>query len=341
MYRRILLLAAAACCLFTVIAPAAAQDECPPDFRLFEHEMLITEPVCVPEHPQRIAPLDMTIIEFLLIVDHPPVIASSLVMNAYARMLPALEPNYTALLESAQDVGYPPNIEAVLDAQPDLIIAPSDFLSESLYPELSAIAPTLLYEAAPGDWRSRLRFAGEVFGMSETVDELLADYDARVTELRDALPETEVPLTVSLVRTFPDQIGLVVSGTTAAAILQEAGLARPEAQAVDYDYVLGQLDGRPEILISAEELQLADADVIFVFGDPSKLVENPLWNTLSAVQNGRAYEVGYHWWADTLIAAHAMLDDLFEYVAQVEPEHANPFAAGILLEAAATPEASS
>ena len=174
-----------------------------------------------------------------------------------------------------------------------------------------------------------LRFAGEVFGMSETAEALLTDYDARLAELQEALGSGAETTTISLVRTFPDQIGLVVSGTTAAAVLEEAGLARPESQSVDYDYVLEQLDSRPEILISAEQLQLADADVVFVFGNPAWLTENPLWNALPAAQNGQVYSVGYHWWADTLIAAHFMLDDLFQYVAQIEPELPNPFAFGI------------
>jgi iron complex transport system substrate-binding protein len=298
------------------VLPASAQDMNPCDhsFRLIEHALGET---CVPENPQRIVPLDMAITELLLITGIEPVAASSTVLRAHARMHPELEDIFTALMETAADTGFPPNIEVILNSQPDLIIGPRDLFTESLYPQMAEIAPTVLYDPAPGDWQSRLIFAGEVLGLTETVDDLLTEYDARVAELRDLLEDTAGEIEVSLVRTFPGQIGLVLEGTNAAAVLASVGLVRPSAQALDYEYVLANLDGRPELLISLEELSLAEGDVVFVFGDPSELFENPLWNALSAVQDGRAYEVGYYWWGDSLLSAHRMLDDLFFYVAGI------------------------
>ncbi len=309
----------------SILSAQSDVPECENGFRLIEHALGES---CVPENPERIVPLDLTVFELLLISGQTPAAFSSTVLNSYLRMQPALEEQIADLMETAQDFGYPPNIEAILEAHPDLIIGPRDYFTESLYPELNEIAATVLYDPAPGDWRSRLIFAGDVLGLTETVDELLADYDARMNELIEMLgenPET----TVSLVRTFPGQIGLLLEGTAGAALLAEVGLPRPESQTLDYEYVLNELDGRPELLISTEELPLADGDVIFVFGDAPQLMENPLWQTLEGARNDMAFDVGYYWWGDSLLSAHAMLDDLFEYVAGVEPEHANPFAEGI------------
>ncbi len=307
-----------------VLFPVSAQDSpCEDGFRLIEHALGET---CVPENPQRVVPLDMTITELLLIAGMQPVAASQTVLDAYARMHPELEATFTDMMQDAEDTGFPPNIEAVLNADPDLIIGPRDLFTKSLYPQLNEIAPTVLYDPVPGDWRSRLIFAGEVLGLSETVDDLLADYEVRVDELRNLLGEDAGGVEVSLVRTFPGQIGVVLPGTAGAALLDEVGLARPESQALDYDYVLEELDGRPELLISEEELLLADGGVVFVFGDPSTLFEMPLWNALPAVQEDRAYEVGYYWWGDSLLSAHDMLDDLFTYIAETPPENPNPFA---------------
>lgn len=331
----------AALILAALPAPIKAQGsgDCAAGFRLFDHELLLTDPVCVPEHPQRVAALDMTIIELMLIAEIQPAIVSRLVFGSYLRMHPELEPTFTKLYETAKDVGYTPNLEAVLEAQPDLIIAPSDLVSVEIHAQLNAIAPTVIYDPIPGDWRTRLIFAGDVLGITDTVDGLLADYDARIAELKQALGDQAAETEVSLVRVFPDQIGLVVAGASAAAVLQSVGFARPEAQSVDYDYVLKSLDGRPEVLISAEELQLADGDIIFVFGDATALKENPLWQALDAVKNGRAFEVGYYWWGDDLLSAHDMLDDLFQYVAKVEAKQPNPFEHGIETTNEATPEA--
>lgn len=306
------------------VLPVFAQEANPCDdgFRLIEHALGET---CVPDKPQRIVPLDMTITELLLIEGIQPVAASFTVLRAYTRMHPDLEPTFTALMETAADTGFPPNIEAILNAQPDLIIGPRDLFTEMLYPRLNEIAPTVLYDPAPGDWQSRLIFAGEVLGLSDTLDDLLADYDARMDTLRDLLGDTAGEIEVSLVRTFPGQIGLALDGTSAAAILASVGLARPQAQALDYEYVLDNLDGRPELLISLEELPLAEGDVVFVFGDPAELFDNPLWNALPAVRDGRAYEVGYYWWGDSLLSAHRMLDDLFTILAGVEAVYVYPF----------------
>lgn len=307
------------------VAAQSSVSECEAGFHLIEHALGES---CVPDNPQRIVSLDLAIFELLLINGQTPVASSHMVLESYLRMQPELEEQVTEVMETALDFGYPPNIEAILEAQPDLIIGPRDFFTESLFPELNEIAPTVLYDPAPGDWRSRLILAGEVLGLTETVDSLLADYDARISELVEILgeaPET----TVSLVRTFPGQIGLLLEGTAGAALLEQVGLPRPESQTLDYEYVLNELDGRPELLISVEEMPLADGDFIFVFGDPPQLIESPLWQTLQGVQNDQSFEVGYYWWGDSLLAAHAMLDDLFEYIAGVESQHPNPFSEGI------------
>jgi iron complex transport system substrate-binding protein len=311
---------------FTSAAAQPAQPVCAPGTRPIEHALGET---CVPEAPQRVVSLDMSVTELMLIAGTQPVAVSGVVLDAYTRMHPELEATFAELLETADDTGFPPNIEVILQAQPDLIIAPRDLFIEGLYPELNAIAPTVLYEPAPGDWRARLRFAASVLGHTELVETLIADFEARLDEVRALLGETAEDTTVSLVRTFPDQIGLVLEGTAGAALLNEVGLARPEAQRVDYEYVLNELDGRPELLISEEELALADADVVFVFGDAPTLFENALWGAMPAVRAGQVFEVGYYWWGDSLLSAHDMLDDLFLYVAGVEPELPNPFEAGI------------
>lgn len=310
-------------------APTTTATTCEPGFRLFDHELLATDPVCVPEDPQRIVALDMSIIELLMIAGETPAAVPAVAFNSYIRMHPELESPLNQVLETAVDTGYPPNLEAILSSEPDLIISPNDFISQTIFEELNASSTTILFTPQPGDWRNRLSFAGELLGLTETVDQVLADYDVRVAELKDALASDAAETTVSLIRTFPDQIGLLVSGTNAAAILESVGLARPESQSVDYDYVLSQLNGRPEILISTEELGLADGDYIFVFGDTSALVANPLWGALGAVQNGQAFEVGYYWWGDDLFSAHDILDDLFTHIAGIEAENGNPFENGL------------
>ncbi len=308
--------------------PVASQDrtECEAGFRLVEHALGSS---CIPEQPQRVVALDTAINELMLILEIEPVVASDIVVQTYSRMHPELVDTYSETTEDLPDMGFPPNVEVILGADPDLIIAPDDIFSRAIYDQLVNTIPMVVYEVQPGQWRERLVLAGDLLNVTEEVDLLLADYDARVLELQTLIDERNVNAEVSLVRTFPNQVGLVVNGTMAHSVLEEVGLSRPESQDITLDYVLEELNGRPEILINEEELRLADGDVIFVFGDADELLENPLWNTLSAVRDDRAYVVGYYWWGDSLLSAHDMLDDLFEYVVMTEPKHVNPFETGI------------
>ena len=304
----------------------SASIECEAGFRPMTHAMGES---CIPENPQRVAPLDMAIYELMLITGQQPGISSELVLTTYADMHPELEDTFNELMATAPDIGFPPNLEVVVNAEPDLIIGFKDFFTESIYSVLDNVAPTVLYDPPYGDWRTRLIIGGEALGQSEVVEQLLADYDARVLELQEILGENRGDIEISLVRTLPGQVGLVITGSAAAYVLDDVGLGRPEAQTVDYDTVIADMGGRPEILISEENIDLADGDYVFLFGDTDEILANPLWDALPAVADGRSFEVGYYWWGDTLLSAHDMLDDLFEHVAGVESTIPNPFENGI------------
>lgn len=110
----------------------------------------------------------------------------------------------------------------------------------------------------------------------------------------------------------------IVADCCAQAFLQAGRQCNVETEGERHGLAFVKVPGSP--LNNPQlhlELSLAEGDVVFVFGDPSELFENPLWNALSAVQDGRAYEVGYYWWGDSLLSAHRMLDDLFFYVAGI------------------------
>lgn len=307
-------------CLILGTFAVSAQDDvttCEAGYRLIEHPLGET---CVPENPERIIPLDLVIFDLLMEMNLPPAGVPQVVLDTYLDMHPDLEEKIAEFEEELTDIGFPPNVEKILSIQPDLIISPRDFFSEFLYPQLSEVAPTVLFDPIPGDWAARLTFAGEVFGEEELVAELIAEFDARVELLKEYLPDNADEITLSLVRVLPGQMGMVISASGADAVVQRAGLARPESQTYDYDTVIEEMNGWPEIRISMEELSLVDADYIFIFGTPEEITDDPLWQSLSAVQNGNAFEVGYYWWGDSLYSAHKMLDDLFVHIAGVDLE---------------------
>ncbi|NJO82436.1 MAG: ABC transporter substrate-binding protein [Blastochloris sp.] len=99
-----------------VITPAAAQETtCEPGFRLFEHEILEAGAVCVPENPQRVVALDPFAYELLILNGTPPVGAIGYLESVYAGNFPYLAERLTRI----ENVGFPPNPEAILALNPD------------------------------------------------------------------------------------------------------------------------------------------------------------------------------------------------------------------------------
>lgn len=307
------------------IATAQDSPECEDGFRLIEH---VYGEICIPTDPQRVIALDTTIMELMLVLGMEPVVTSSFVIDTYITMHPELEEFYNTHTASLPDLGFPPNLEVILEAEPDLIIAPNDLIARNIYNQLSDTFPIVVYEVKLGAWKERLRLGADLLNQTEAVEALIADYETRVAELQAALGEDKIDTELSLVRTLPGQVGIVISGIMAQSVVAEVGLSRPSEQDIDVEYVIDEMGSWPEIRLQDEELALADGDIIFVFGRPDELFANPLWQALPAVKDGRSYEVGYYWWGESLLCAHDMLDDLFEYVAEVEPENPNPFEDG-------------
>ncbi|MCU0497077.1 MAG: iron-siderophore ABC transporter substrate-binding protein [Anaerolineae bacterium] len=308
--------------LSTSVYPQEAA-ACENGFRPYEHALGET---CIPENPQQVASLDITIYELLLITGSRPAVHTEILINAfYERAHPELLEEIQNINADIPDIGFPPNFEVLAEAQPDLIIGVDDFITEEVYPLLSQIAPTVVISVDPGDWRARVELAGDALNITEQVDELLATYDARVAEFQELIGDDLATIEISLIRVFPGQIGIMLTGSIADQVIREVGLSRPEAQVRDLDFVVTELGGRAELTISREDLGLANGDIIFIFGAPDELIDDPLWQRLEAVQNNQSYPVGYYWYVDGLISVHDMLDDLFQHVAGTKSTVPNPF----------------
>jgi iron complex transport system substrate-binding protein len=324
--------------MFSAI-PLAAQGKCEAGFWLFDHERLATDPVCIPENPQRIISLDMPATEFMLLNDIPIVG----VFGYAADEISAVTPGLADELEGIPTFDWPPNLELVTELNPDLIIAFKD--SSLFYEGMEAIAPLVVYDAAfATDWKSSTAFWSQVFRKEDVYAEMLATYEARVAELQAALGEDRDEIEVSAFVPSEDFPMIWLVDSAQGVILQDVGLGRPEAQAVTFDEG-GYTDGGADygwVAISTERLDLADGDEIFVFTwpstDPEVMAENnralrdfhehnELWQTLEGVRAGNVHFVGPHWFrAQTYLAANLILDDLFAVLTDVEPTIPSPAA---------------
>lgn len=285
------------------LAIAAALVALPAMARDIEHGMGVTT---VPDDPQRVVILTNEGTEALLSLGVAPVGAA----NSWNG-----DPWWDFLsdrLADTQPVGKESgvNLELVAALQPDLIIG-TMLRHEEIYPQLSAIAPTVLSERLRGDWKVNLRLYAETLGLSEKGEEVIADYDAHVARLRDALGEATKEK-VSVIRFIPGQIRIYQLDSFSGVVLKDVGFDRPANQNVEEFAIRTGKESIPDM----------DGDRIFFFtyetgngegtGLKDEVLADPLWQSLTAVQAGKVHEVDDGIWntAGGVIAANIMLDDI-------------------------------
>lgn len=303
----------------TTVTDTVATRGCEAGFRLFDHELLVTDPVCIPIHPQRVLPLDMTALELLLLTKQTPLGTAQWILDE----LPILLPEYADRLSPLPGFGYPADLEQVAALQPDLILAPADTLDVELAKQIApVIVPDQsIYE----DWKLGVEFWCAVMNMPELYIQMAATYDQRVAELQTALGNPG-ELEVSVISASTYGVWLWMPDSSAGHVLADVGLSRPEAQSLVGEASIARYDAKQYVEISEERLDLADGDAIFYFTyaavDPKVAAEEstflktfnekPLWRALGAVKAGNAFFVGGHWWrSQTYLLANKVLDDLF------------------------------
>ncbi|MEF2279614.1 ABC transporter substrate-binding protein [Deinococcus sp. YIM 134068] len=163
--------------------------------------------------PQRVVVIQEETAELLAVLGVRPVgFGSTRVQGATpGRPLTAL----TA--PAARSLGQPvfvgthdqPSLETIAALRPDLILmSAGDDGSNTLYPQLARLAPTLAfdYDAGASGWRRALTEVGRVLGKSAQARRYLATYDARVATLKAQIaPVTAAGPNTALLYMFDPQ----------------------------------------------------------------------------------------------------------------------------------------
>ncbi len=271
--------------------------------RMLQHKAGET---CVPNSPQRLVALFSATAADAIALGVKPVGAT--------------EPIPTYLrdkLEGIETIGAStrPNLEKILTLTPDLIVG-LHYQAKAVYNQLSQIAPTVLHDwQGFSSWKDHFNFVAKALGKTEEAEDVWAHYEQRIQELREALGNNYQDIEVSVVRVCCNNLASDVKNSFSGTILDDVGLSRPPAQ----DSVPGGL------IIFSEELitEKLDGDIIFAIVDDDddsekafkQLKNDPLWNKLEAVQEGKVYPVNLATWrGGSPLAADAVIDDLFKYL---------------------------
>lgn len=203
-------------------------------------------------------------------------------------------------LQDVQPVDYSsggPNLEAVLEADPDLIFLYSTGMAaDGRYEQLNKIAPTYVYEDSAGDWQGTLRKLGELLDKGELAEEKIAAYDELLADAKNRLSAVAEGKTFAVVRVRAQDYVLMDGVNFSGKMLFNELQLTPHPMVKDTAW-------ETFLPISLEKLPDLDADYIFYMvqgeaaqGMAKELFDSPFWENLPAVRNGHAHEVEVSYW---------------------------------------------
>ncbi|GAB3419257.1 ABC transporter substrate-binding protein [Flindersiella endophytica] len=222
-------------------------------------------------------------------------------------------------LSKIADIGWlAPKVERIAELRPDLIIGTKNQLGET-YDQLRQVAPTVVFDHDGGaKWKQTMRDIASALGKRAAMDHEIGAYEKRIAAFKAGPGKQAQGVDVALVNVRDlNDIRVYTPRWCSGQVLQEAGLTRPAAQQKpDKDKYF--------VKLSAENLQKADAEVMFYFASSigtnpdeakravDRLRDTGLWTGLNAVKRGQAHQVDARWWfvCGTVQSANLILDDL-------------------------------
>lgn len=264
----------------------------------------------VPENPQRIVSIKLEDLALALGVE---MVACRNFDGFYLEDdIAALGIDSIAVDEEANTV----NFEQVLAYKPDLIII-RDAFDQSIYDELSKIAPTIAFRLQSAE--ASMLALGMALDMEDQARARLEEYYEKLSAAEQAL-QVVAGEKVAMLRVLQKEIRLYPYSTNdmSSFLYSSLGLT-PEPMAVEYD-------NASSLAISLETLPDLTAEHIFLvagYGSQTdeadiaakqyyeKIKADPLWQAVPAVQTGNIYEVDSRTWlTHGIIAVERRVDDV-------------------------------
>jgi iron complex transport system substrate-binding protein len=217
------------------------------------------------------------------------------------------------------------NIEAVIAARPDLILAPPR-INQQQVALLSRIAPVVASNVPmfqPDSWERETRLFAKAMGREAEAEKVIGQVKERISEVAQVV-SAKIPAgqrDAALVRWMPQGPLVMAEGLFSASLLQAVGF-----ELTDKDLVK---EGRPHSEpLSLENLSSMDQSWVFLATlneDGDKALDaarkSPAFARLNAVQNDQVIGVSGQLWTSATgpLAALAILDDIEAAVNAIQP----------------------
>ncbi|MGX5696578.1 iron-siderophore ABC transporter substrate-binding protein [Agromyces soli] len=181
--------------------------------------------------------------------------------------------------------------EEIIEAAPDVILAPYSGLTEEQYDTLSEIAPVVAYPEAPWTtaWDENIRITAQALGLEAEGDALLDDISGGLADTAAAHPEF-AGKTFASVWDGDGFLYVYSAADPRVSVLTELGLeVAPSVTELDTS------DGAFVYELSYEQLDKLDADFIVAFSDSKEQAEaflaKPELQAIPAVAAGKVAQV--------------------------------------------------
>ncbi|MBW7458733.1 iron-siderophore ABC transporter substrate-binding protein [Paenibacillus sepulcri] len=252
----------------------------------------------IPSHPERIVSIGLE--DMLLSLEVPLVQANG--MEGYYLSEQLQKQNIPVIY-----AGGALNYEAILAAQPDLIIAANGFADQAAYEKLSQIAPTIAYDR--DQWKISIVEIGKALDRDDKAKAVIQAYDDKLKQARETIVQAVgTDKTVALVRPSQKEAQLFFPDFAYGSVLyNDLGLA-PASSVVDLQKTTKDTWG---ISLSLEKLPELTADYLFITAggslsladdfqkamDTITEVENlQVWKAIPAVKQNHVYKLSARYW---------------------------------------------
>ena len=193
-------------------------------------------------------------------------------------------------LKGAKILGYSMqdtmDVEAVMNLNPDLIVIST--VQEKMYDQLSEIAPTVMIQLEPLNWKDDVRNLAKVFGKEDVAEAWLTNYETKAKEAGDKI-KAEYGEDTTYLSILEGQGSFhVFDGAGFGDVLyNDMGLAKPAGMPEQSDMQLP--------IVNYEGLATIKADYIFTMAKEEQVAQienNSIWKSLPAVKEGHAIMLG-------------------------------------------------
>ncbi|GAA3879086.1 iron-siderophore ABC transporter substrate-binding protein [Streptomyces sedi] len=180
------------------------------------------------------------------------------------------------------------DFDAILELEPDVILAPWSGITQDQFDILNDIAPTVAYPDLPWstNWDQQIELVATALGQPDQADVLIGDIRDQLAEAAASRPEYE-GVTFSYIYTSgPGTLGVFLPEEQRVEMVSSLGLTvDPVAETFE------ELEGTDSAMIGLENAdQLGDSDLVFTFySDAETRTEiegQPLYAAIPAVERG-------------------------------------------------------